>query len=119
MTITALTKTAPQPRPPRATPRPTSAVRHGITLTDEFAWLRDRRWQAVMRDPSLLDPDIRAYLEAENAYAEATLAPNRAAAGCAVCGDAGPDQGGRRGRSRPRRAVCLFQPAIAKAASIR
>src|SRR5262249_10171944 len=31
-------------------------------------------WQAVMRDPALLDPDIRAYLEAENAYAETTLA---------------------------------------------
>ena len=28
-----------------------------------------------MRDPSLLDPDIRAYLEAENAYAQAALAP--------------------------------------------
>jgi oligopeptidase B len=70
-----LTKTAPQPRAPHAAPRPTSAVWHGIALTDEFAWLRDRRWQAVMRDPSLLDPDIRAYLEAENAYAQATLAP--------------------------------------------
>jgi oligopeptidase B len=75
MSITALTRTAQLPRPPRAAPRPMSAVRHGITLTDEFAWLRDRRWQEVMRDPSLLDPDIRAYLEAENAYAEATLAP--------------------------------------------
>jgi oligopeptidase B len=75
MNITALTETAPLPRPPRADPRPTSAVRHGITLTDEFAWLRDPRWRAVMRDPSLLDPDIRAYLEAENAYAETALAP--------------------------------------------
>ena len=72
MSITALTRTA---QLPRAAPRSMSAVRHGITLTDEFAWLRDRRWQEVMRDPSLLDPDIRAYLEAENAYAEATLAP--------------------------------------------
>jgi oligopeptidase B len=43
-------------------------------LTDEFAWLKDPNWQAVMRDPALLDPDIRAYLEAENAYAEAALA---------------------------------------------
>ena len=62
------------PAPPRATPRATTAVRHGITLTDEFAWLKDPDWQAVMRDPALLDPDIRAYLEAENAYAEAALA---------------------------------------------
>jgi oligopeptidase B len=49
-------------------------VRHGITLTDEFAWLKDPNWQAVMRDPALLDADIRTYLEAENAYAEAALA---------------------------------------------
>jgi oligopeptidase B len=62
------------PTPPSATPRPTTAARHGITLTDEFAWLKDPDWQAVMRDPALLDPDIRAYLEAENAYAEAALA---------------------------------------------
>jgi oligopeptidase B len=65
---------AAPPAPPHATPRPTTAVRHGITLTDEFAWLRDPNWQAVMRDPALLDFDIRAYLEAENAYAEAALA---------------------------------------------
>jgi oligopeptidase B len=50
------------PVPPRAAPRPTTEVRHGITLTDEFAWLKDPNWQAVMRDPALLDPDIRAYL---------------------------------------------------------
>jgi oligopeptidase B len=52
----------------------TSSTWHGVTLTDEFAWLRDPNWQAVMRDPGLLDPAIRAHLENENAYAEATLA---------------------------------------------
>src|SRR5271168_1076409 len=75
MSSTALPRpAAAAPAPPRATPRPSSVVRHGVTLTDEFAWLRDPDWQAVMRDPALLDPDIRAYLEAENAYAEAALA---------------------------------------------
>jgi oligopeptidase B len=47
---------------------------HGVALTDEFAWLRDADWQAVMRDPSRLDPSIRAHLESENAYAEVVLA---------------------------------------------
>jgi oligopeptidase B len=47
---------------------------HGATLTDEFAWLRAANWQEVMRDPDKLAPDIRAYLEAENAYAERALA---------------------------------------------
>jgi oligopeptidase B len=60
--------------PPRAPARPTSTVWHGVVLTDEFAWLRDPNWQAVMRDPSLLDPAIRAHLEGENGYADAMLA---------------------------------------------
>src|SRR5262245_61102606 len=33
-----------------------------------------RNWQAVMRDPALFDPAIRAHLEAENAYAKAIMA---------------------------------------------
>jgi oligopeptidase B len=48
--------------------------RHGVTLTDEFAWLRDQNWQQVVRDPHLLDPAIRKHLENENAYADAVLA---------------------------------------------
>src|ERR1700687_6350912 len=79
MSSTALPKfAAAPPAPPQATPRPFSTVRHAVTLTDEFAWLKDPDWQAVMRDPSLLDPDIRAYLQAENAYAEAALAATAA-----------------------------------------
>jgi oligopeptidase B len=53
--------------------RPTFAVQHGVELVDEYAWLRDPRWQEVMRDPAVLDADIRAYLEAENAFADAVL----------------------------------------------
>ena len=59
---------------PRASARPVTARWHGVTLTDEFAWLRDPNWQAVMRDPTLLDPAIRSHLERENAYADAMLA---------------------------------------------
>ena len=55
-----------------------SAVRHGITLTDEFAWLRDRRWQEVMRDPEKLDPAVSAYLQEENDYCERALADTAA-----------------------------------------
>src|ERR1700747_3628325 len=47
---------------------------HGVELVDEFAWLKAGNWQEVMRDPAALDPAIRAYLEAENAYAAAALA---------------------------------------------
>ena len=62
------------PEPPRAEKRPVEDTRHGVTRTDEYAWLRAANWQEVMRDPALLPDDIRAYLEAENAYQEAALA---------------------------------------------
>src|SRR6185295_14667533 len=38
------------------------------TRIDPYAWLKDDNWREVMRDPSRLRSDIRAYLEAENAY---------------------------------------------------
>src|SRR5262249_44963636 len=57
--------------------RPATTTRHGVTLTDDYAWLRAPNWQAVMRNPAELDTAIRAYLEAENAHAEAALAGTR------------------------------------------
>ncbi|MEK9723226.1 MAG: S9 family peptidase, partial [Rhodospirillaceae bacterium] len=63
------------PTPPTAEKRPQSATWHGRTLVDDYAWLRDDDWQQVMRDPGVLRADIRAYLEAENAYARAVLDP--------------------------------------------
>jgi len=63
---------------PRAEKRPVVIRRHGVTLTDEYAWLKAPNWQAVMRDPGVLDPAIRAYLEAENAHADAALSRTRA-----------------------------------------
>ena len=60
--------------PPRPEKRPYSDTRHGVTRTDDYHWLRDDDWQDMFRDPSLLDPDIRAHLEAENAYQQALMA---------------------------------------------
>jgi oligopeptidase B len=37
---------------------------HGITLVDDYAWMRDKE-----------NPDVAAYLEAENTYAESVMAP--------------------------------------------
>lgn len=61
--------------PPQAARKPSSATLHGIGRQDEYAWLKDPDWQRVMRDPAVLEPGIRAYLEAENAYKDAFLAP--------------------------------------------
>ncbi len=68
--------------PPVAEKRPSTTVHHGIARTDDYAWLRADNWQEVMHDPSVLAKDIRAYLEAENAYAASAMAdvePLRAA----------------------------------------
>jgi oligopeptidase B len=65
-------------KPPLAPRHQSRRTLHGVTITDDYAWLKDANWQEVLRDPSRLDPEIRAYLDAENAYAEERLAPTRA-----------------------------------------
>jgi len=62
------------PRPPLAQRRPKLSTWHGTTLIDDYAWLRAENWRDVMRDPSVLDAEIRAYLAAENDYTKAALA---------------------------------------------
>ena len=61
-------------KPPHAVKKPATVTHHGITLTDDYGWLRAENWQDVMRNPELLDADIRAYLEAENAYMKSAMA---------------------------------------------
>jgi oligopeptidase B len=62
------------PTPPKAAKKPVTDTRHGITRTDDYAWLRADNWQAMFKDTSILDPEIRTYLEAENAYQDAAMA---------------------------------------------
>ncbi|MGH7720503.1 MAG: S9 family peptidase [Gemmatimonadaceae bacterium] len=50
--------------PPRAEKRPYVLAIHGDTIADDYFWLRQKT-----------DPAVRAFLEAENAYAEGMLAP--------------------------------------------
>ncbi len=60
---------------PIAQKRPKSISLHGIDRQDDYAWLRADNWQDVMADSSALPEDIRAHLEAENAYMDAVTAP--------------------------------------------
>lgn len=62
---------------PMAKRRPVTTTHHGIDIVDDYAWLRADNWQDVMRDPSLLDPEIRAHLDAENTHTAAQLADTR------------------------------------------
>ena len=59
------------PEPPRAEQRPYSYERHGQVVEDPWHWLRDPGY------PEVADRDVLAYLEAENAYFEAAMAPHR------------------------------------------
>jgi oligopeptidase B len=52
------------PAPPIARKDRKETHLHGVTLSDDYAWLRDKE-----------NPDVTAYLEAENEYAEAETAP--------------------------------------------
>ena len=56
---------APAPAaPPAARRLPRATTVHGETLGDDYFWLREKS-----------DPEVAAYLEAENAYADAVMAP--------------------------------------------
>jgi oligopeptidase B len=63
---------------PTPAKKPFQDTHHGVTRSDEYAWLRDDNWQAVMKQPSALDGEIRAHLEAENAYTDKVMAPTQA-----------------------------------------
>jgi oligopeptidase B len=64
-----------RPSPPVAARKPVRLFVHGIERVDDYAWLRDPNWRKVMLDPGELAPEIRAHIDAENAYAKALLAP--------------------------------------------
>jgi oligopeptidase B len=65
------------PTPPAAPKEPLTDTRHGITRTDDYAWLRADNWQAMFKDPSILAPEIRSHLEAENTYMNAAMADTK------------------------------------------
>jgi len=62
---------------PKATKHPQQYTQHGITRTDDYAWLRAENWQEVLRNPAALSPEIRAHLEKENAYFEQMMADTK------------------------------------------
>lgn len=65
-----MTSTPSLPSPPRAQQRPHSFTRHGVTIDDPFAWLRDPKY------PEVDDEDVLDYLKAENAFFDAAMKPH-------------------------------------------
>ncbi len=64
---------APLSAPPAARRDERAIDQHGRKRVDPYAWLRDDNWREVMRDPQRLRGDIRAWLEAENAWTQQQL----------------------------------------------
>ncbi|HEY3625937.1 MAG TPA: S9 family peptidase [Terracidiphilus sp.] len=54
---------SPTLQPPVARKEQKRTTIHGVTLVDDYAWMRDKE-----------NPDVTAYLEAENTYAEGVMA---------------------------------------------
>ena len=63
-----------RPVPPVARKQPLRIEQLGRVRVDDYAWMKDDNWQAVLRDPGAIKADVKAHLEAENAYAAAMLA---------------------------------------------
>jgi len=63
-----------RPLPPAAPKLPHVVEQLGRRRVDDYAWMKDENWKEVLRDPQALRADIRAHLEAENAYTKAMLA---------------------------------------------
>jgi|JI6StandDraft_1071083.scaffolds.fasta_scaffold00937_23 oligopeptidase B len=59
-------------QPPIAEKRSHIFTAHGVTISDDYHWLRDQSY------PTIDDKDILAHLENENAYFEAQMAPQAA-----------------------------------------
>src|SRR5712664_3629239 len=55
------------PKPPVARREPVEHILHGDRRVDHYAWLRHKE-----------NPEVMAYLEAENAYTDAILQPTEA-----------------------------------------
>ncbi|MBJ6126233.1 S9 family peptidase [Microvirga splendida] len=64
----------PLPAAPSIPARPHVFAMHGVEVRDDYAWLKAENWKEVLKDPAVLDPEIRACLERENAYAAAAFA---------------------------------------------
>ena len=64
----------PKPIPPVAKKVPVRIEQLGRVRVDDYQWMKDDNWQAVLRDPSLIKADVKEHLTAENAYREAMMA---------------------------------------------
>ena len=46
---------------------------HGEELIDNYAWIKQKNWQEVLKKPKNLNSEIQSYLEAENQFTKDNL----------------------------------------------
>jgi len=61
------------PIPPVAKKIPVRIEQLGRVRNDDYQWMKDDNWQAVLRDPTLIKAEVKEHLDAENAYREAMM----------------------------------------------
>jgi len=61
------------PTPPRPRRDPKRIEQLGRVRVDDYAWMKDDNWQAVLHDPSVVKAEVRDHLTAENAYVNEVL----------------------------------------------
>jgi oligopeptidase B len=66
-TMAQTTENAQAPAPPVAKRVPHTTEVHGVKLSDDYFWMRDKK-----------NPEVISYLEAENAYTDALMKPTAA-----------------------------------------
>jgi oligopeptidase B len=64
---------AEEPRGPSTERRERTSRHFGVVLSDDYAWLRTAKPDAVLARPEALEPPIRAHLDAERRYARTVL----------------------------------------------
>jgi len=64
LVLPAADTSSPLPAPPVAKKEPTITEINGRKLVDNYYWLRDKK-----------NPDVKAYLQAENVYTDAVMKP--------------------------------------------
>jgi oligopeptidase B len=63
-----------RPVPPRPRKDLKRIEQLGRVRVDDYPWMKDDNWQAVLHDPSQVKAEVRDHLVAENAYVAAVLA---------------------------------------------
>ncbi|GGZ37406.1 prolyl oligopeptidase [Asticcacaulis endophyticus] len=63
---------------PKAKKVPFKIEQLGYGRTDDYHWMKDDRWQEVLRDPDIIKTDVKDHLTLENAYSKDMLKPTEA-----------------------------------------